>query len=181
MFASCKDIEYLTLLNLLDNYLPLVVSIYSVVFKCYDYEHYYLSLLHCWVMMMVYQRHHYDKALLIAFSLLKYWKDHCHPIHQSFITALPAFDEYPIENFHSVLQGRTREFDTGSQINLMAKEIDGCKHELHNFKCMFVPPKRFTFSEKKIDNLKVKAAEFLKKKFQKINDDSGIALELPRA
>ena len=181
VFASCKDIEYLTLLNLLDNYLPLVLSIYSVVFKCNDYEHYYLSLLHCWVMMMVYQRRHYDKALLIALSLLKYWKDHCHPIHQSLITALPAFDEYPIENFHSVLRGRTREFDTGSQINLMAKEIDACKHELHNFKCMFVPPKRFTFSQKKIDNLKVKAAEFLKKKFQTINDDSGKAVELPRA
>ena len=34
VFPNCKDIEYLTLLNLIDNYTPLVLSIYSVVFKC---------------------------------------------------------------------------------------------------------------------------------------------------
>ena len=32
-FFACKDIKYQTVLNLLDNYLPLVLSIYSVVFS----------------------------------------------------------------------------------------------------------------------------------------------------
>ena len=34
VFYKCKDIEFLTLVNLLDNYIPLVLSIYSIVFKC---------------------------------------------------------------------------------------------------------------------------------------------------
>ena len=34
VFPNCKNIEYLTLLNLIDNYTPLVLSTYSVVFKC---------------------------------------------------------------------------------------------------------------------------------------------------
>ena len=32
-FAHCKDIEFLTLVNNLDNYIPLVLCIYSVGFK----------------------------------------------------------------------------------------------------------------------------------------------------
>ena len=32
-FSNCKDLQYLTLLNLIDNYLPLVLSIYSIIFK----------------------------------------------------------------------------------------------------------------------------------------------------
>ena len=97
-FSACKDIEYLTLLNLVDNYIPLVLSLYSIIFKCNDYENYYLSLLRCWVMMMVYQRRHYDKALLIALSLFDHWKTNSHPFHQAMVNALSAFDEYPVEN-----------------------------------------------------------------------------------
>jgi hypothetical protein len=39
-FPKCKDIEFLTLLNLVDNYVPLVLSIYYVVFKCNNYDLY---------------------------------------------------------------------------------------------------------------------------------------------
>ena len=70
--------------------------------------------------------------------------------------SLVAFDEYPIENFHSVLRARARATDNGDQINLMAKEIDACKHELQTFKALFVPPRKFAFSSKKVNELKNK-------------------------
>jgi hypothetical protein len=54
VFHKCKDIEFLTLLNLFDNYVPLVLSIYSIVFKCNKYEVFCQSLLHCWVMFVVF-------------------------------------------------------------------------------------------------------------------------------
>ena len=38
VFHKCKDIEFLTFLNLPDNYTPLVLSIYPIVFKCNKYE-----------------------------------------------------------------------------------------------------------------------------------------------
>ena len=44
--------------------------------------------------------------------------------------ALVAFDEYPVENFHSVLQARTNATDNANRISLKAKEIDTCKHEM---------------------------------------------------
>lgn len=179
-FSHCKDIEYLTLINLVDNYVPLVLSIYSIIFKSNNYDLYSISLLRCWVMFMVFHRRHYDKALLVALSLFQYWQDQDHPMHQTIKKFLVAFDEYPVENFHSVLRARTTETDTADQIRVKAKEIDLCKKELHEFQSAFVPPKRFNFSRKRIDMLKVKAAEFLTKKFKAINLQPGRATQLPR-
>ena len=62
-----------TLVNLIDNYVQLVLSVYSVVFKDSNYD---------WVMMMVFCRRHYDKALLIALSNFHYWHEKDHPLHQ---------------------------------------------------------------------------------------------------
>ena len=80
VFSNCKDIEFLTLFNLVDNYVPLVLSIYSIVFKCSDYDLYCKSLLRCWIMMIIFQRRHYDKALLIALSTFAYWQKKKNPI-----------------------------------------------------------------------------------------------------
>ena len=74
VFSQCKDLQYLTLLNLLDNYIPLVLSIYSIVFKSNDLEMYSKSFLHCSVLFMVFRRCHYDKALVVALSVIKYGK-----------------------------------------------------------------------------------------------------------
>ena len=70
-------------------------------------------------------------------------------MYQTLRQALVAFDEYPVENFHSLLRARTTASDGVEQINLKAKEINACKHERHVFKSMFVPPKEFNFSSKK--------------------------------
>ncbi|CAB3988268.1 Hypothetical predicted protein [Paramuricea clavata] len=123
VFCHCKDIEFLTLVNLVDNYVPLVLSIYSVVFKCNDYGLYCKSLLHCWVMFMVFRRCHYDKALLVTLSAFMYWEENDHPMYHKLCEALVAFDEYPDENFHSVLRARTNETDNAAKMSLKAKEI----------------------------------------------------------
>ena len=173
IFHHSKDIELLTLVNLVDNYVPLVLSIYSIVFKCNDYELNCKSLLRCWVMFMVFHRRHYDKALLVILSAFMYWEKNNHPMYNVLRQALVAFDEYPVENFHSVLRGRTNATDDGSQISLKAKEIDACKQELHSFKSMVVPPKKFNFSRKTINKLKVKEAEFLTEKFGVLHNNPG--------
>ena len=180
VFCHCKEIEFLTLVNLVDNYVPLVLSIYSIVFKCNAYDLYCKSLLRCWVMFMVFQRRHYDKALLVVLSTFTYWQENNHPMYHTLRQALVAFDEYPVENFHSVLRARTNATDNAEQISLKAKEIDACKQELHSFKSMFVPPKKFNFSRKTITKLKVKAAEFLTDKFGVLHNNPGQAVLLPR-
>jgi hypothetical protein len=54
-------------------------------------------------MMMIFHRRHYDKALLIVVSIFKYWQENTHPMHKTIQQFLVALDEYPVENFHSVL------------------------------------------------------------------------------
>ncbi len=180
VFCFCKDIEFLTLVNLVDNYVPLVLSIYSIVFKCNDYELYCKSLLRIWAMFMVFHRRHYDKAMLVVLSHFMYWQENNHPIYQTLHQALAAFDEYPVENFYSLLRARTSASDNAEQISLKAKEIDACKQEMQSFQSMFVPPRKFHFSQKSVSNLKVKAAEFLTKKFGVLHDNPGQAVLLPR-
>ena len=109
---------------------------------------------------MVFGRRHHDKALLVALSMFRFWKDPAYAFHDTLATSLAAFDEYPVENFHFVLRARTKEGNTAEQISLKAKEIDACKHELHNFKSWFVTPEEFNFNSKRINSLKVKAAKF---------------------
>ena len=61
-FSKYKGLYYLTLLSLLDNYLPLSLSIYSVIFKSGNTEQYKTSVLRRWVIFFCFERHHYNKA-----------------------------------------------------------------------------------------------------------------------
>jgi hypothetical protein len=70
--------------------------------------------------------------------------------------------------------------DTAEQIREKAKEIDACKKEMHEFQSSFVPPRKFNFSRKRINNLKTRAAEFLVSKFETIHSHSGRATQQPR-
>ena len=53
--------------------------------------------------MMVFHLRHYDKALLIVLTTFKYWHENNYPLHEVIHQFLAALDEYPVENFHSVL------------------------------------------------------------------------------
>eukprot|EP00112_Aurelia_sp_Birch-Aquarium-sp1_P003440 Seg1384.3 transcript_id=Seg1384.3/GoldUCD/mRNA.D3Y31 product="hypothetical protein" protein_id=Seg1384.3/GoldUCD/D3Y31 len=168
IFAHSKDIEFMTLFNLLDNYCPLVLSIYSVVFKSNNCEQYYESVFRCWVMMMVFLRRHYNKALLIATSVYEHLKSVDHPILERLYDSLVGLDEYPVENFHSSLRARTRKTDTAEQIMMKALELDACKKELQSFKSWFTPARKVSFSPRTIGKLKSKAAGFIMQKFKLI-------------
>lgn len=181
VFYKCKDIEFLTLVNLLDNYVPLVLSIYSIVFKCNKYELFCQSLLQCWVMFTVFKRHHYNKALLVMLSTFLHLQENTSSMFETLRQNLVAFDEYPVENFHSVLRRRTKETDTADEISNKAKEIDACKHNLQSFQSVFVPPRKFNFSRKRINKLKANAAEFITLKFEFLYSHPGMAVLQPRA
>ena len=167
-FAGSKDVQFLTLLNLLDIYVPLTLGIYSVIFKANKADLFYDSMLRCWLMFIMFRRRHYDKALLIALSNMEYWKSIEHPLANVICQSLNAFDEYPVENFHSVLRAHTRITDNEELIKQAAREIDARKHELHTFQSSFVPPCKRNLSSKSVDILKLKSAEFLIHRFQGI-------------
>ena len=50
---------------------------------------------------------------------------------------------------------------------------------MEEFQSSFVPPRKFNFSRRRIDNLKTKAAEFLVNKFEIIHSHPGQATKQP--
>ena len=64
-------------------------------------------------------------------------------------------------------------------ITTKQEEIDTCKHELHSFQSAFVPPRHQNFSQKHIDKLKTKAAEFLTLKFELVYNNPNMAVQQP--
>ena len=128
-------------------------------------------------MFVVFRRRRYNKALLVALSTFHHWQENSRTMYETLRNNLVTLDEYPVENFHSVLRRRTKETDSAEQITLKAKEIDTCKHILQSFQSAFVPPRKLNSSQKRIDRLKVNAAEFLTNKFEALHDNPNMAVE----
>ena len=144
VFSICKSIEYLTLLNRIDNYLPLVLSIYSVIFKTGRTDEYFNAMFHCWSMFFCYRRHHYKKVPLIWLSNVLYWKST--PLFELLVTTFNAVDEYPVENFHSLLRSQTNQSDDTDLTSRKAKARDSSKATSATFSSSFLTPKNFTCS-----------------------------------
>ena len=57
--------------------------------------------------MCRFQRKNYDKIMLAFLSDIQYWTKLNHPILSILKSHLNAFDEYPVENFHSLVRRQT--------------------------------------------------------------------------
>ena len=74
---------------------------------------------------------------------------------------LSLFDEYPVENFHSLSRAQTPDADTAELLRKKAKALDGHKSASASFTSVYAVPKEYTFSRDRLDTLKQKAASFL--------------------
>ena len=129
-----KDTEYITLLNLLDNYISLMLSWYSVIFRNNDFETYKDGMIRAAVMFTVLRRRPYKKSLLVWLSNYLYWKRTNHPVLATLAKVLGDVDEYIAENFHSILRAETKEADDGRTIQEKARAIDHQKEKQKNFR-----------------------------------------------
>lgn len=76
LFSKCKQQQYAILLNLLDNYLPLVLIIYGISFKLNQFGQYFKAAVRNWTMFYYFRRKHCDKAPLIWVSNIGHWSQH---------------------------------------------------------------------------------------------------------
>ena len=60
-FWCFKDAEYGALFNMLDNYIPLVLSIYSISFKLNHFSESFRAMIRIWTMFTCLKRHHWGK------------------------------------------------------------------------------------------------------------------------
>ena len=64
-FKKLKDYQYGVLLNLLDSYLPLVLTIYTITFKRNNFGEYFNAMIRIWVMFICLKRRYYNKEPLV--------------------------------------------------------------------------------------------------------------------
>ena len=154
VFTNSKNLQYVALLNLLDNYLPLVLSIYTITFKRNDFLQYRSAMIRIWVMFVCLKRRHYKKSPLVWLSCTTHWENNVPQLYSLWKKWPTIFDEYPVENTHSILRAQTHQSDTAEQLTKKAKIIFGSKERQMNFRSAFTPPKQFTFSLQQLQFLK---------------------------
>ena len=182
IFHKCKDVQYGTLLNFLDNYCPLVLSSYNILFKTNNFPKYYESIIRIWIMMYTLHRHHYRKSLLIWLSFIKFWEgnDFSQGIINIFKNHLNIVDESVIEYVHSIIRRHTTDGADGSKLRETMQAIFGCGARQGNFRSVFTPGKNYVFSRVQLKYLHTRVAKILLTFFTKISLSPGASHILPR-
>lgn len=182
IFHKCKDIQYGTLLNFLDNYCPLILTSYSVLFKTNKFSSYYNSIIHIWIMMYSFRRHHYNKVLLIWLSFIKFWEsnEQTHDIYNTFAHHLNIIDESTVEYVHSVIRRHTTDSATDEQLKDTIKAVFGSSSRQSNFRQIFTPPKNYVFSRVQLKYLHSRVASVLVTIFTRIANSPDESKHLPR-
>src|SRR5256885_2663601 len=171
-FENTKDTEYLMMIDLLDNSLPLTLDIYTKLFKCGFFEGYLECIVKIWVLFQRLQRHNYNKAPLIFLSDVFYWTLNDHPILNILNNHLPIFNDYFVENCYSSLRYQTAESNTDKQIIQKAKIID-IERNNEGFKDTFINTRNTNISKVKLISLEKKVSLFLLSLFDKIYHNIG--------
>ncbi len=152
-FEISKDTSYITFLDLLDNLIPATLDVYTCLFRKNHFEEYVDTIFRLWTTMQRFRRHNYDKIMLAFLSDICYWKMTQHPIINTLEAHLNIFDEYPVENFHSLLRCHTSaKVSTGKSLRRDALFLDHCQHE-NSFVKSFEPSHDYPYSKKDLDDL----------------------------
>ena len=115
-FFKFKDLEHGTLLKLLDNYIPLVLSIYSISFELNNFAEYFRAMIRIWIMFTCLNRRHYNKAPLVWINMCSHWGKYSPELYKLLRNYITIFDEYPVENTHSLLRAQTKSSDSADQL-----------------------------------------------------------------
>ncbi|KAJ7387355.1 hypothetical protein OS493_004346 [Desmophyllum pertusum] len=105
------------LLNILDNYIPLALCSYSILFKLNCFDDYFCSIFRLWIMFFCFHRKNYNKAPLFWLSNILFWKTNgCKDIYDFYSRSLNVVDEYFVEFVHSLARKSTNATDTVDQL-----------------------------------------------------------------
>jgi len=113
---TCKDIEYRTLIDLLDNIIPATLDIYALLFRSGSFNEYIETIFRLWTFALRWRRKNYNKAPLVFLSDYFYWKDNGHPMAEALKLYLVNFNDYFVENLHSRIRANTNTHDSVESI-----------------------------------------------------------------
>lgn len=104
-FGQCKDPEYVMLVFLLDELVPLVFYFYTVIFRGGDQTKWLQAMMRLALMFLIQRRRHYDKATLCQLSDIVHQKSLAIPnLLEILEHSLNELTEKKVEVFHSLLR-----------------------------------------------------------------------------
>ena len=77
------------------------------------------------------QRRHYNKAPLIWINMCSHWGKHAPQLYNLIRNYIAIFDEYPVENTHSILRSQTKGSDSADELRKKAKSISSQRVNNH--------------------------------------------------
>lgn len=158
----CKDTEYRSTVDLLDNIVPAVLDIYAIIFRSGSCEEYVETIFRLWTFALRWDRKNYNKLPLAFLSDFFYWKDNKHPFYDTIRKYLVNFNDYYVENWHSRIRANTSSQSSSKNIIKQALALDGHEQILVDaFKVLNTYP----YTESNLDYLTNRASLFLIKYF----------------
>ena len=101
---SYKSTEFLILMHILEEVIPLVFYFYPVIFRKGFYKEYKNTLIRMAIMFIIHRRRHYDKATLAQLSDLRHQETNIPEMFNAEKECLNSLTEKKVEIFHSVLR-----------------------------------------------------------------------------
>ena len=118
-------------------------------------------MIRVWVMFTCLLRHDYNKAPLIRLEMVTYWGKNKPELYKLIWKNLVIVDECPVENVHKVIRSKTNDHDSAEK---NAGDSNGYISEQTSSKQLskiLAATNYFMFSQKHINNLKLRCAEML--------------------
>ena len=126
---TCKNIEYMYLINFFSNLIPLVLDVYVVHHRGGDWAAYEEACVRCWSdLFLWFDRRNYKQAPLMFFSDVFYWMETGHSIFNIITNYLAFLSDSFTETAYSIIRRRTAKFHTAQQLRKKAYFIFQQRH-----------------------------------------------------
>ena len=102
-FQLCKDVEFVMMLHLLDEILPLFYH-YTVIFRSGKLDNYLTVMQRFAILFICWQRRHYDKSTLSMLCDIRHQKESFPEYYTTKRDWLTVFTETKVELWHSKLR-----------------------------------------------------------------------------
>ena len=100
--------------------------------------------------------------------MYSHWGKHAPQLYNILRNYIAIFDEYLVENTHSILHSQTKGSDSADELRKRAKSIFQSKGKQSD-RSFFTTPRQFSFSHNQLRLLKVRCAQALSSMFIKIS------------
>jgi hypothetical protein len=164
----CKNVEFLYLIDLFSNLIPLVLDIYAVHHREGNWPAYEEACIRCWSdLFLRFDQRNYKRAPLMFFSDIFYWMKINHPMINLVTNNLALLSDCPVEIVHSIIRRRTTKFTMAEQLRKEARFIFQHRED-NTFRQHFVNSVKYPYTPKQLHMLSKKCAILLLDMFTKI-------------